>query len=163
MSSNDIYRELDSSGEILIRDKISFINSNKLLISIILNILAISSFLIFILFKIKYNIEIYFLLLFIIFGAFSYIFLSLFSNFLEMLLYNYPARIKLGARKLGKTGNLPISLYNKQGPLQNRVNKYIKRKKLSFSDQRAFDILKDEWNGSIDELFMVVNKISNNK
>jgi hypothetical protein len=91
--------------------------------------------------------------------SFTPIIILFIIKFFESLTFSYPAKVNIGCKISGGIGNMNMGLYKTPGPLQNRINLYIKKKKLSKKEAETFNTLKDEWSGSVDQLFEVIDKI----
>jgi len=156
---NKIYLELESSGEIYLKNKLLYLYKNKYIINLIGIFVGLISFLLLIYLKIKYN-EFYFIFFTItMITSFTPVIILFIIKFFERLSYSYPAKINIGCNINGGIGNMYMGLYKSPGPLQRRINLYIKKKKLNKKEAESFNTLKDEWSGSVDQLFEIIDKI----
>lgn len=156
---NKIYLELESSGEVYLKNKLLYLYKNKYLINLLGIFIGISSFLLLIYFFIKYNEFYYIFFILTVIMSFTPIIILFIIKFFESLTFSYPAKINIGCKINGGIGNMNMGLYKSPGPLQNRINLYIKKKKLSKKEEETFNTLKDEWSGSVDQLFEIIDKI----
>lgn len=79
---------------------------------------------------------------------------------LEYVESDYPAVVRVGCRAMGGAAFMPAAMLDVQGPLRGDVRRFLAEAALDERERECFEVLRQQWEGTLDELLTTVRSLS---